>query len=236
MKTIFSTLITLLLLASCTTEKKPKVVYTDQEAKTLVKDTSMVIVADLPILIDSTNFLMHPIGALQLYAKDRKIASASWSYASGTNFNIASYDNHKVYGNLTNIKFEEIGTNKLVALTDKDIRITSADFLWDLYERTGKQLFIYDVIDADTNADRTLDDKDIKTLYISKIDGSSFKRLMPKNHELLEWKIIPEIDRLYVKSIEDTNKNGSFDKNDKLHYNYINLVDDALEVIDYYPY
>ncbi|MFI8605148.1 hypothetical protein ACIGCP_11840 [Cellulophaga baltica] len=235
MKTIFSTLITLLLLASCTTEKKPKVVYTDQEAKTLAKDTSVVVVADLPILIDSTNFLMHPIGELHLYAKDRKYTSSSWSYATGTNFSIADYNNYTLNGTLKNIKFEEVGTNKLVPLTDKNIVITSAHFLWDLYEKTGKQLFIYDVIDADTNNDGALDGMDIKTLYLSKIDGSNFKRLMPKNHELLEWKIISEIDRLYVKSIEDTNKDGNFDTNDKLHYNYVYLIDEALEVIDYYP-
>ncbi|MFW2377247.1 MAG: hypothetical protein ACN4ES_11890, partial [Cellulophaga baltica] len=102
MKTIFSTLITLLLLASCTPEKKPKVVYTDQEAKTLAKDTSVVVVADLPILIDSTNFLMHPIGELQLYAKDRKYTSSSWSYAAGTNFSIADYNNYTLNGTLKN--------------------------------------------------------------------------------------------------------------------------------------
>lgn len=235
MKTIFSTLVTLLLLTSCTPEEKPKVVYTDQEAKTLVKDTAVVVVADLPVLIDSTNFLMHPIGALQLYENDRKYSSSSWSYASGTNFSISDYSNYTLNGTLKNIKFEEVGTNKLVPLTDKNIVITSAHFLWNLYKKTGKQLFVYDVIDADTNTDGTLDSADIKTLYLSKIDGSNFKRLMPSNHELLEWKIIPEIDRLYVKSIEDTNKNGGFDKNDRLHYNYINLLDDALEVIDYYP-
>jgi hypothetical protein len=40
---------------------------------------------------------------------------------------------------------------------------------------------------------------------------------------------------LYFRTIEDTNKNGQFDKKDVVHYNYINLSSSTWQVVGYKP-
>lgn len=232
-----------IVLASCTSkpEQKPTVVYTeDGTPEVIKKDTSVIVMADMPVHIDSTEFLVHPVGELQLYQSKGKFWSSASSYDGrssyeNTNFAISSYTNYNFTGNLRNLQFEQLGTDKLVPLTDKNIRISSAQFLSDLYKREGKQLFFYTITDADTNKDGALDYKDIETLYMSKIDGSNFVKLTPNNQELIDWKIIDSINRIYFKTLEDVNKDGNFDRKDKVHYHYVNLLDKVLKPIEYYP-
>lgn len=228
-------LLLLLVIASCTTDKKPRIVYTENgEAVELAKDTSLILMADLPILIDSTDFLVHPIGELHFYESRDKIFS-SYSKSGGMNFSVSNYNDYTFSGNLKNLKFEQLGSNKLVSLTDKNIRINSARFLYELYSTTGSKLFMYQIIDTDTNKDGKLDQNDIEAIYMSSIDGSNFKKLTAANQELIDWNIINTLHRLYYKTMEDTNKDGAFDKNDKLHYYYISLVDPTLLVTEYFP-
>ncbi len=227
----------IIIIASCSIkEPRPKVTYNTKGEKTLVKDTMAISVADLPIHIDSTEFLVHPIGELNFYDTEKNgLLKTSLRYDSNINFKISNYSDYNFTGQLTNLLFEKIGTDKLVPLTHKNLKITNANFLSELYKNTGKKLFLYQIIDADTNNDDKLNHDDIQTMYVSKIDGSNFKKLVVDNHEILYWKILPSVNRLYYKSIEDTTKNGEFDKDYTIHYQYINLLDDDLKIVEYYP-
>jgi hypothetical protein len=40
---------------------------------------------------------------------------------------------------------------------------------------------------------------------------------------------------LYFRTIEDTNKNGEFDKEDNVHYFYVNLLDKEWKALEYKP-
>ncbi|MBU2995888.1 hypothetical protein KO500_05560 [Cellulophaga baltica] len=230
-------LLFVLLTASCSTkEPSIKVIHRGDDKKAIIKDSMSILSADLPIHIDSTAFLIHPIGKLKFYEKTRNYSlKSSFKYENVTNFSISNYNNYTFTGELTNLQFEQIGTNKLVPLTQKNLRITSANFLSDLYKKTGKKLFLYHVIDIDSNNDGKLDYDDIQTMYISKIDGSNFKKLVVDNSEIIDFNILTTVDRLYFKSIENTNGNDVFDKDDTIHYQYINLLDDTLEIVEYYP-
>lgn len=53
--------------------------------------------------------------------------------------------------------------------------------------------------------------------------------------ELVDWKIIPANGRLYFRTIEDSNKNGEFDKEDELHYNYVDLSGKEWKAVSYSP-
>lgn len=235
MKKYVFLLLLILLIAACTTEQKPRIVY-DENGKpdALAQDTSAILMADLPILIDSTDMLVHPIGELQFYESRGKILG-SYSGKGSPNFSISNYGNYTFSGHLKNLKFEQLGSNQLVALTDKNIRINTARFLYDLYKKTGAKLFIYQIIDTDSNKDGRLDNNDIEAIYLSKIDGSNFIKLTATNHELIDWNIIDTLNRLYYRTIEDTNKDGLFDKNDQVHYYYVNLIDPTLTPIAYSP-
>jgi hypothetical protein len=53
--------------------------------------------------------------------------------------------------------------------------------------------------------------------------------------ELIDWNLVESKNRLYFRSIEDTNKNGEFDKNDVIHYHFIDLSSKDWKVQDYSP-
>ena len=87
----------------------------------------------------------------------------------------------------------------------------------------------------DSKDDGNLDANDIKSLYLSDISGAKFTKVSVDLHEIIDWKIIEAQARIYFKAIEDTDKNGKFDKSDKIHYNFVNLLDADWKPIEYNP-
>jgi hypothetical protein len=136
---------------------------------------------------------------------------------------------------LRNLKFQQIGSDSLSVLTDKPVLIQTATFLKPLADRTKLQLFVYTLSDADTNKDGKIDASDIETLYVSTIGGERFTKLSPDMQELIDWKLIESKNRLYFRTIEDANKNGAFDKDDIVHYNYVDLAAKEWTVTAYKP-
>ncbi|WP_458629133.1 hypothetical protein [Winogradskyella sp. PC D3.3] len=218
-------------MMSCRDNSKT-ISHSNQFEVQIEKDSSKIEIADLPINIDSTDYLIHPIGYISEYN------SRFSSYKNGsdnTSYSVGHYTNFSIKGTFSNIKFQQITSEQLTALTDKIIEITSIHFLEDLRQQTGLQLLVYTIRDMDTNKDAKLNSKDVETLYISNIDGNNFKKLTPNLAQIVDWKLIPQLKRLYFKSISDSNTNGKFDKNDTLIYQYVNLEDKTLTVKNYYP-
>ena len=229
--------ITLIFLTSCGNDEKPKVIYPENkeiETMELKKDSTLIEIADIPIHIDSTKYLIHPIGEYRMYGSRGKVYFGSSSYGSG-NFSITNYNRYEITGNLHNLKFQQLDSDNLTLLTTKNIRIKSITFLRDIFDNTKKQILIYRVLDKDTNRDNELDDNDVETLYISNIDGSQFEKLTSEFQELIDWKELGIKNRIYFRSIEDTNKNGEFDKDDKVHYQYVDFNNDKRIVTEYKP-
>ena len=228
------------LLVSCKQEKEtPKVSYdTNAKDKPVAKtDASSIKVADLPINFSGTNILIHPIGDLSIYSRDKNVAYDSFSSKGESQQSFAVSDNNEfqITGYLQNIKFQEIGKDSIKALTDKQILIETATYLKNIADKTKKQFLVYTLADADTNKDGKIDSNDIKTLYISDINGSNFTKLSQDFQELINWNCMESTSRLYFRTIEDINKNGAFDKDDKVHYNYLDLLSKEWKVQEYFP-
>jgi len=237
MKNILILGIIISLLISCGNENKSKIVHVENsrnEVPELKKDTTFIEFADLPIQIDSTDYLIHPIGYFKTKKHRGKVIYKSPAYGS-KNFSISRYSGYRISGNLINVKFQHVESEKLAALTENVIRIKSLTFLKKLFDTTKKQFLVYEVTDKDTNQDEKLDFDDINTLYISKIDGTEFRKLTGKNKELIDWKFIESKSRLYFRTIEDTNKDGEFGEKDFIHYKYVNLNSENLSIVEYKP-
>src|SRR5690606_38086923 len=101
--------------------------------------------------------------------------------------------------------------------------------------KINKGILVYTLVDSDTNRDGKVNSNDIKTLYISEINGNNFTKLSTDLEELIDWNTIEAQNRLYFRTIEDINKNGSFDKNDLVHYYYVDLKSPEWEVIKHDP-
>lgn len=233
--------ILLILSVSCTfvsckkeAEEKPKVIYetASKTAKTETKiDTSQIEVADLPIQMQGTNYLIHPVGDLNVYGGSSK----SSANVNDISFKISNYGENEITGYLRNFKFQEVGSDSLKTLTDKPVLIQTATYLKAISDKTKQQILVYTLADMDTNKDGKLDANDIKSLYMSDISGANFTKVSPDFQELIDWVLLESKNRLYFRTIEDTNKNGEFDKNDVVHYHYINLSEKDWKIQNYKP-
>lgn len=236
-------IVVLLVLVSFWSCKKeveiPKVRYENankEKTTPVVKiDTSQIEVADLPIHFDGTNYLIHPVGDLNNYTKGKSVAYDASRNESEQSFTVSNYNDYQITGYLQNIKFQGIGSDSIKALSPKPIFIETATYLKTFSDKTKKQVMVYTLSDSDTNKDGKIDGDDIKALYISDISGTNFTKLSTDFQELIDWNVLEIKNRLYFREIEDSNKNGAFDKEDKVHYHYVDLLSKDLKVGEYDP-
>lgn len=228
--------IAILFLVSCKKEvEKPKVIYSTTTNKTISKvDSTQIAIADLPIQMEGTNYLIHPVGDLRVYERGAKTKYGSSSVID-LSFTISNLGDGEITGFLQNLKFQKLDSDSIKSLTDKPALILTATYLKAIADRTDKQIMVYTMYDMDTNKDGKLDTSDIKSLYLSDISGANFTKISADFQELIDWNLIESTNRLYFRTVEDTNKNGQFDKNDLVQYSYINLLDRDWKVKNYEP-
>lgn len=225
---IYILLVSSVMIFSCQEEKaKPKVKYTTKEAKSPQKDTSKLEVADLPIQFNGSNVLIYTIGNLTLGDINKRGSYETTSYEGVAGFNVSNSMENEITGYLQNLKFQAVGSDSLHVLTDKVMLIERVSFV------KNHKMLLYILADADTNQDGVIDSNDIKSLYISSELGQNFTKISTDLQELVDWKHIESVNKIYFRTIEDANKNGEFDKKDKIHYHFLNLKDN--KVSEYFP-
>lgn len=215
------------------TEPKPKVTYEDaEEIKKAVTrvDSTQIKISDLPVHMEGTEYLIYPIGDIRIYDDKKKIYGTSRT--NNISYAISNYNRFEITGYFENLKFQHIDSTALYSLSQKKLHIQTVTYLNTIKR---KPILVYTLVDYDTNHDGKIDSNDIKSLYISGINGHNFRKLSQNMEELIDWNIVEVQNRLYFRTIEDINKNGAFDKNDKLHYYYTNLLSPEWEVTDYHP-
>jgi len=233
---IYLLLSMLSLLVSCKKETvKPKVIYenTAKPGAEVKVNSDKILIADLPIQMIGTTVLLHPIGELSVSKSGDKYESSS--YRRDQSFLISNSSEYEITGYLSNFKFQQIGSDSLTVLTDKPVLIERVTYLKAFSDKTKKQLLVYVLEDLDSNKDGKLDSGDIKNLYISDINGNNFTKLSAEFQELIDWNTIESQNRLYFRTIEDINKNGAFDKDDKMHYHFVDLLSKDWKVQEYNP-
>jgi len=229
-------LVAFVVLVACKQENEtPKVIYEEPKTNNSSRaiDTTSIKIADLPIHMEGTKYLIHPVGDVRVYDDFSKVYGSSKT--NTVSYAISNYNRFEITGYFENLKFQHIDSTNVKALTDEKIQIQTVTYLDRIAANTKRQILIYSVVDKDTNKDNKIDQKDIKSLYISNIDGSNFTKLTEDYLEFIDWNIIEAKNRLYFRCIEDINKNGAFDKNDKVHYHYVNLLDAEWKVEAYMP-
>lgn len=221
------------LLFSCKKETEtPKVSY-EAPSKAVEKpkvDTSKVEIADLPIQFQGTPYLLFPMG--EVSASDRSKYD-SGSSSNRLNTKISNYSENEITGYLRNVKFQEIKSDSLHALTDKPVMIQSISYLKSQADKTKQQTLVYLLADADTNKDNLIDTNDIQTLYLSDVSGGRFTKISADFQEVIDWNVIDSKNRLYFRTIDDTNKDGAFDRNDRVHYFYLDLMAKDWQSVEY---
>jgi hypothetical protein len=185
-------------------------------------------VAHLPVHIDSTKYLLHPIGELS--------DESSGYYSSNASSGGSVYSSSdEIHGQLSNIKFQQLDSEEMVALTSVRVRIYSVQFLRGIFENTGKQFLLYELLDKDSNDDDKLNGEDVRSLYLSGINGENFRKLTPEGQHFTAHNTVDEMNRVYFKSMEDSNEDGRVENNEPAHLFYIDLAAEAPKVVEYYP-
>lgn len=206
-----------------------EVTVLDKNKNEIKIDTTLIKVADLPILIDSTNYLIHPVG----YGNNREVNKSYFSSSKGgETYHLTGFYDNEINGMMTNLKFQKLGSDKFTSLTKENIQISSVSFLREIFNVTKQQILMYKVIDSDTNDDEKLDYEDDISLYLSKVDGTNFIKISPQNQKVINVKELAENKRLYFKTIESIKP-----EEDKLqiHYFYVDLANENFNVVEYYP-
>lgn len=238
MKIIVSLLIAIVFISvSSCNEKKPQPKVTYEESKSATEttkvDTSSINIADLPILMEGTNYLIHPIGDVRVYDDYRSVYGSSKT--NKMSYAISNYNRFELTGFFKNLKFQHIDSTTITPLTNQLIQIQTVTYLNVTSGAAKRQILVYALVDSDTNKDGAVDQNDIKSLYLSDIDGSNFTKISENLQELIDWNVIEAQNRLYMRCIEDINKNGAFDKDDQVHYHYIDLLAKEWKAEKYMP-
>ena len=224
MKKLLPLLITPLLITSCVEDTIKRPLPSGAQIEPATEE--LKVVPHLPVQIDSTDYLLHPIGKLS----ERR----SGYYSSGTSAGVYR-SSDGISGELTNIKFQKLDSEDLLPLTNDRVIISSVEFLRGIFQNTGKAFLLYEVCDRDSNGDDELDRKDVSSLYISSINGENFRKLTAEDQNFEDFTIVDEMNRVYFKTTEDINDDREFDEKDRSHLFYIDLGAEAPKVIAYDP-
>ena len=112
-KLIIGSLFFVLLIVSCQKEvEKPKVIYDSSSKNTMAPklDSSKVEIADLPVVMEGTDYLIHPIGDLRIYERGTKSKYGS-SAVNDVTFTISNIAQYEITGFLQNLKFQKIDSD-----------------------------------------------------------------------------------------------------------------------------
>lgn len=245
MRKLFSFLaVSTFLFISCDDTRRPQVVYDDTKSDTLtvenmLEDTTKVLVAGMPIYLDSTEVLIHPIGWVDVYAEyySFRTKSSMTKNVKDSQYSFSVYSNDKdhISGQMVNLIFEDMKTGTKHKLTDRAMKIFTVSYLRNVWRNTGKQYLLYSVIDKDYNRDGKLDGLDMTSYYMSNLDGTKFTKITEDYHYFDTDQLILKNNKYYFRTLEDVNKDGVFNKKDKYHYYYLDLAHDGFSPVEYFP-
>ena len=133
-----------------------------------------------------------------------------WDYSS------SNYNHHAC----KNLIFINRVTGENYLFTEQKMRIESFYFPSTdsaaIYSLPNHYLFR--LIAEDTNEDGVLGGADEEALYVADRNGKNLRRISPENATLLDWEIDREQEKLYVKSLVDTNGDKKFNQLDDYLY------------------
>jgi len=166
-------------------------------------DDKVIINMDKPMIIDSTDYIIFPIGNVN--HNKRK----SYSIES-------SSDSYQYFGQYNNIVFYDKINNNYHVLNDSALNIQDFNIFRNFYEQLQKVYIFYNIYDTDFNKDGKIDYQDPTSLYISDANGHNFMKVLPENLSLID--ITPDKieSKIYIRAYSDSNNDFIFNSSDKI--------------------
>lgn len=168
---------------------------------------------ELPLNTDGGDYFIVPVtlekkklGEERSFSQVQKVSSYdSYGSSGGSFYGSGPYYNlvfiHKKTGE-TKPLLQKKGFIEGVYFPEKDYR--------DKAKVTPLTFLLYRIATTDTNQDGVLNGKDALTGYTSNVDGTNLVQITPENTKMDGWRYDSEAKTLFVKVVNDSNKDNKF--------------------------
>lgn len=157
--------------------------------------------------IDDSGIFMFPLKRLE--NKEVSYSSRHRWFSSDFTTDYTIW-NIVFYNSFTN-KYHLLSKDKILikSLPSYDVSSSSDTIIKTNY-------IFYEVISSDFNQDNKIDEYNDPThLYISDKQGNNFRQISPKDLNLLQWKYIPQQNKIILIATKDNNGNKEFEITDE---------------------
>jgi hypothetical protein len=168
---------------------------------------------------------------------DKSSAENSWSYSRSSDYvgNESGMEKHFMPGidilygyNLLNIAHYDLPTGKVNFLFQQPVLIKILyypSFEPDSLHKKPIQrnYYLVSVYDQDTNKDSLINRKDLRRFYYFDVNGNGKIQLIPSDYSVIRSQYDSQNDLMYIFAKQDTNKNGTGDKDEPVHIFQIDL-------------
>ncbi|MEH1953138.1 hypothetical protein [Nostoc sp.] len=204
---------TAMIVAALSFSCKSSVSRNAEQAKTTEKPKPQpnLIYGDL-IIKEQSDYLMIPVSLAEQH-EDK-----------GVDLNLSrSYENER-NNQLYNIIFYQKQGSEAHLLLNKKAIITSFDLLEvKAADKPTTRVWLYKIIDQDTNTDKKLNSEDATIGYLSDLSGKNLQQITPNNTRIISWVVVPSQNAIFLKILKDSDNDKKFTKEDKTNFVRVNL-------------
>ena len=175
--------------------------------------------------LDSTDYMLIPLGLRTISDDSRTIAITKSLYSSGDVNSNRSYSEKSKYNfsrltmnSCNNIIFYNKKTEETHLLLDKPAIIS--DFYFPTYTedyKTKKYYFLlFGIRDTDSNKDGFINENDAEKVYMSDMSGKNMTQITPDHTQLTDWFIDIATNNIMLVVRTDSNSDKKFDVKDEI--------------------
>lgn len=163
------------------------------------------------IIKEKSDYLMIPVNATG--ANHKKDNSLDFS----------RYDKRD-YKWIYNLIFYRKQDGESHLLLNKRAIISSFDLLeTKTADKLPTRVWLYQIIDQDTNKDNIFTQEDAVIGYTSDLSGKNLQQVTPNNTKIINWVVLPSKNAIFIKIIKDSNNDNKFTQADKTNFVRVSL-------------
>ncbi|WP_445637528.1 Lipoprotein [Nostoc sp. DSM 114161] len=209
--TFLKKITTAIIIAIVSFSCEPEVTRNGEQAKATDKPKAEqnIIYGDL-VIKEQSDYLMIPVNFPDQDREKPNNLSLSRSYERSNNlYNIIFYNKQDGEAHLLLNKKAVINSFELLEVKAANKPIT--------------RVWLYKIIDQDTNADKKINGDDAIVGYISDLSGKNLQQITPNNTQIINWVLLPSQNAIFLKIIKDSNNDKKFTGEDNTNFVRVNL-------------
>ncbi|MFN6469871.1 MAG: hypothetical protein RMY36_009355 [Nostoc sp. SerVER01] len=209
--TFLKKITTAIIIAIVSFSCEPEVTRNNEQAKATdkPKSESNIIYGDL-VIKEQSDYLMIPVNFPDQDREKEKNLSLSRSYERSNNlYNIIFYNKQDGEAHLLLNKKAVINSFELLEVKAANKPIT--------------RVWLYKILDQDTNTDKKVNTEDAIVGYISDLSGKNLQQITPNNTQIINWVVVPSQNAIFIKIIKDSNNDKKFTGADNTNFVKVNL-------------